>query len=184
VWTDYIIGSYKVIPGFFGPTANTQLVPKLYDPQHASHAAFLKINFKISTQMQPSQRCQNLVIMVPLKTPNSAHMPNLFPLLHTPNSPLPNALPCVQSTCTRRTRGHCLVTESGKLLCSPCTNNSKCSVRPAVLLSLLSSFHALPWLGEYLTWGSWVGSAGQAIWHSDTVTGGFTWRFHFALSVL
>jgi hypothetical protein len=71
-------------------------------------------------------------------TPNSAHMFNLFPLLlHTPNSPLPNALPCLQPTFTRRTSRHCLVTDSGKPLCSPCTNNRKCSVRQCSSRSLL-----------------------------------------------
>ena len=52
---------------FLGHTVSAQVLPKI-PSLHASHAALTKINFTFSAKTQPSQRDQNLAIMLPSKS--------------------------------------------------------------------------------------------------------------------
>jgi len=107
---------------FLGCRACSDFASKMHVVLLDSHADHTNINFETFTKMQPFQRDQSFVIMLPTKH-NSDQMPTSCLLIHTPNSPLPTLpitltslfpkpLPCYQRIFTRRTRGHYLGTFS------------------------------------------------------------------------
>jgi hypothetical protein len=97
---------------FVGPRANAELVPKLHVALHASHATLPILTSKFRPEylhMPPFQGWyQHLTFRPNAAWPCSTNL--LAPLLISLPFPLPNALPSLQPTFTRRRSGHYLGT--------------------------------------------------------------------------
>jgi len=74
---------------FLGSRACADLASKMHVVLRDSHADHPNINFEILSKMQPFQRDQNFVIMLPTKH-NSDQKLTFCPPIPTPNSPLPS----------------------------------------------------------------------------------------------
>ena len=89
---------------------------------YASHTTLHKTDIKFFTKTQSPPTRSKFSHKAALQAQNSARTPNFFPLLHIPNSPLPNTLPsspldfllCHQSIFTSTTSSHCRATSRAK----------------------------------------------------------------------
>jgi len=65
--------------GFLSLRSCVELVPQIHFAVNASNAAVLNINFKTSTQVQPSQHFQTFMIMLPSQNNIQPNSQPLFP---------------------------------------------------------------------------------------------------------